>query len=429
MPKFPVRQKQIDNLSTTNDSLVVYSFDGSSTWIDYTTQAKSSSGSSWSAFQSTAAGNIMYVGADFEFPGLAMHILTILSKGTGDVVPEIYAERTVLAHGTVTNGPFVVGQYVNGVTSKANGYIERVGSGLIAIRLMQGTFQNGETIYAVTDDPANAPYATTTAAPTTNDEWVYVPNMVNGDDIKWTAYGNTPLQHTGLEKMRLCSMLLAEWQQVAINGTTKYWIRFRVTGAITTVPVLEQIELCTDSTWINDDGFMEFFGAARQLRQVPVEIKKSSIYTPLDEDIDYSTNVGIVETGNEFAGTAKDGQAGVFRIPYWMDTSCKMRMTIWWYAKSTATGNCEFTGAWVVVREGVVLGALTEMVSGVLAPAVGVTGQLIKTRMFGFFDSLLPDDKIAFTLLRNGLGANPYDTLSTNIVIESVKINGYFWRI
>lgn len=61
----------------------------------------------------------------------------------------VYSNK--LSHGTVTNGPFVVGETVTGGTSSATGKVAFVGSGFIEVAGgNRGTFVAGETITATT---------------------------------------------------------------------------------------------------------------------------------------------------------------------------------------------------------------------------------------------------------------------------------------
>ncbi len=55
---------------------------------------------------------------------------------------------TKLSHGTVTNGPFSVGETVTGGTSSATGKIAYVDTNYIEIAGLSGAFQSGETITA-----------------------------------------------------------------------------------------------------------------------------------------------------------------------------------------------------------------------------------------------------------------------------------------
>lgn len=57
---------------------------------------------------------------------------------------------TKLSHGTVTNGPLVVGEVITGGTSSADGKIAYVGSGFVELVDVSGTFVAGETITVTT---------------------------------------------------------------------------------------------------------------------------------------------------------------------------------------------------------------------------------------------------------------------------------------
>lgn len=57
---------------------------------------------------------------------------------------------TKLSHGTVTNGPFAIGDTVTGGTSSASGKVAYVGSGFVEVVQVTGTFVSGEAITYLT---------------------------------------------------------------------------------------------------------------------------------------------------------------------------------------------------------------------------------------------------------------------------------------
>ena len=91
--------------------------------------------------------------------------LVTVHLGSGSQLSKRKVGVTTLAHGTVTNGPFVVGETVTGGTSTATGKIVTVGAGYIQVAAT-GTFQNAETITVTTKT------ATLSAAP------VFVPGVL-----------------------------------------------------------------------------------------------------------------------------------------------------------------------------------------------------------------------------------------------------------
>src|SRR5690606_23601537 len=67
-----------------------------------------------------------------------------------------------LDHGTVTNGPFVVGETVTGGTSGATGVIVEVGDGYVAVEGVTGIFRVNE---AITGGTSGASSTTTSVRP------------------------------------------------------------------------------------------------------------------------------------------------------------------------------------------------------------------------------------------------------------------------
>lgn len=63
------------------------------------------------------------------------------------------------------------------------------------------------------------------------------------------------------------------WSTTTINGTLAYWVRARVTDStvITQVPSSVKIKLSTNRTEVNADGFVEFFGNSRPVRDIPID--------------------------------------------------------------------------------------------------------------------------------------------------------------
>lgn len=419
----------------TVNGMAVFSFNGAATWVDNTAAAKSI-GTTFDGFQAKTAGNIMYIGGDHKFPGIKSIVSTAMAGGS--VIEEYYATRTVLGHGAVTNSPFTINATVLGVTSKAQGFIEAVaGDNLsITIYLISGTFVNGEVIYQVTTaaHPSTRPTATLNAVPTTATLWSPLPGMTTA---AMTSYGDSVFARIATEDTRFAQVRTSlYWSATAINGVTKYWVRYRIATDITTIPVFDQIKLHTNRTKINSDGTCEFFGSARQYRDIPVQLLSHPSFSPSDLNITYSTNVAVVRKDNQFNNNIKDALAGVFQIPFWCDTSTRQRMRIWWYAPTGGNGNVEFVGIACLVRQGLVIGALTEFPFGVLTAAVNTPAgdrQIMVSEMIGFFSQALPGDKIAFVLSRNAFdgtaAVNAYDTFAQNIVVEEVKIDAHYWRI
>jgi hypothetical protein len=70
-----------------------------------------------------------------------------------------------LTHGSVTNGPFVAGEVIDGATSGATGTVKYVGAGYLLIEPVAGTFQNGEVVDGATSAASATLSSALTALP------------------------------------------------------------------------------------------------------------------------------------------------------------------------------------------------------------------------------------------------------------------------
>lgn len=56
--------------------------------------------------------------------------------------------------------------------------------------------------------------------------------------------------------------LMKDWVKTTVNGTSKYWIRFKIIDAITTIPKIKKFKLGTNRLEIEEDGFLQEYGDA-----------------------------------------------------------------------------------------------------------------------------------------------------------------------
>jgi len=116
------------------------------------------------------------------------------------------------------------------------------------------------------------------------------------------------------------------WATKAIDGTTAYWARLRVTSNLTTAPVFEQTKLHTNRSEINGDGTIEHFGAARQRRFFSAG---GNVFGEVGATGDVSVAVGNggVPTGwnqnlkNSDLNNANDANTWQTEVPAGLDTS------------------------------------------------------------------------------------------------------------
>lgn len=105
-------------------------------------------------------------------------------------------------------------------------------------------------------------------------------------------------------------------------GTSYYWARFRILSDITVAPVFQQFKLHPSKFEFNADAFREFFGPARSIGQLPLNIGQGK---PIAGNMQNQTlwideNVGVGLQTNKFTATG-DILGWNFLLPFDADTS------------------------------------------------------------------------------------------------------------
>lgn len=134
-------------------------------------------------------------------------------------------------------------------------------------------------------------------------------------------------------------------------GTDLFWVRFIITSNIITAPVFEQFKLHTSRFEINKNGFVEYFGDARPIGQLPLSLSLGRPFegTMQNQDLYSSQNVGVGGSTNKFTTTTdKLGVCGF--LPFDVDTSSPLNLI--WSGHPNTTGTYEWTVRWVWLTDG-----------------------------------------------------------------------------
>lgn len=129
-----------------------------------------------------------------------------------------YAGPTVLEHGSVTGGPFVVGETITGGTSGATAEVVSVGAAVLHVKNVSGgPFVNGETVTGGTSS-ASTPL---TEDPSGGDQTVDV-------DFYWSVEGEAPQTAATLSGPSAGSLVGTQIQGLTADydGTTLYTVKW-----------------------------------------------------------------------------------------------------------------------------------------------------------------------------------------------------------
>jgi len=324
-------------------------------WTDYTTEAQSSSGSTFPGFAGVGVDNCLYIGSDYPFPGLKATVTTAMVPGAGQLILEYW-----------------------------NGGV-----------------------------------------------WVELLHMSSDGNAPYAQYADKAFERINSEQIRFRNPQ-SGWATKLLNGETKYWARYRITAAITSVPTIQQIKCHTHRTEVNADGFVEYFGGAQPVLDYPYDIRmltELDAYALGNADLDYSARIRLNATDNKFNNGQIDGIGGSFLLKEGTSTCELLLFELYvMQASAGAGGNAELELVTTHLTPTDLLdGTSPEESTKLLLPFTA----RYKPEKFVFsinIEKVLPGDTIAFAILRDARVTNPIDTLNENVAIEKIRIYGTKWK-
>jgi hypothetical protein len=180
--------------------------------------------------------------------------------------------------------------------------------------------------------------------------WVEINGMVSDSGIPYLPYAKAYFnQAAGSYQIRYDIVRMNDdtWTKndPMSLGTSYYWIRFRISSAITTAPTFQQFKLHSSRTEINSDGFKEFFGNARPYDQLPISVGTGK---PFEGNMQNQTlyldqNIGVGLQTNKFTATA-DKYGWEIIAPNKIDTSSKLAFR--WCGLPSASETITWTIRW-----------------------------------------------------------------------------------
>ncbi len=251
---------------------------------------------------------------------------------------------------------------------------------------------------------------------------------VNADDltdVRADDIGTT----VGSEQVRFDNSM-AQVKKV-IDGDDKYWVRFRITSAITTDGLNEQIKLHTNRWECNGNGETEYFGAGvyvREIRSGIASLTNSAGSTPASQDIPISANITVKGEDNKFSDNLSMGKTDIITMPEGLDTSRPLKFEIDVIADTANVGNVEINWLASQVLEGSIVGALAEQSEDTIT-AFNNELNVVKTISAELnVENLKPGDQVAIQFIRDAGAGNPGDTLSGAILLLNYRVIARFWR-
>jgi hypothetical protein len=132
-------------------------------------------------------------------------------------------------------------------------------------------------------------------------------------------------------QLRFDPSIDADWTKTdnpSVDTNDRYWIRFRITGSPSVLPIFEQFKIHSNRHEINSDGFGEDMGKARAYRTLPISWNtfNDAGSVVADQNLWLSTNCKAGFTNNTM--TAGDSIGAVTTLPNWVDTSAPLVLRV-----------------------------------------------------------------------------------------------------
>lgn len=236
--------------------------------------------------------------------------------------------------------------------------------------------------------------------------WTSFKIMAIKAGVPWTNHGSKVFRNDPGDYYVFFGMV-QDWATKALNGTTMYWMRLRVTEASTTVAQSKGITPILDSTMIEQDGFTLRFGRSRTMRISGFEAKTSwhsqkFLYT---QDTSYGTTVVL---------------------PSGIDTSHPVKLIWCWLIPSgtiTGTVDVKWSVRYAAIPEGasmsldasnLITSAFDQTVTTVSSVVNSDVGKHLRTTVDLDLSNTTPgSDLLAIKITR--LGTDNADTLDLDI--------------
>lgn len=274
--------------------------------------------------------------------------------------------------------------------------------------------------------------------------WTYLPIMSNNAETPFYFRTSPFVNEVGKYQIRFGLHNGSTIAKKTLNGYNKYWCRWRIVNTWSSVPEIEYIKMHTNSTEINKDGFLEYFGDARPISKLDWSIimTEPANSTPDSQDVYLSDQLGVGRVNNKFKDNTTDRIGLNEFLPTDLDTSFPVKIKFSIVGDTAATGNVEFIARWNVSNNGSNIYRTTaaaptsssgeKSASTIIAMAaadVAYRGEIV-VDLAGVNPnpSNGQPDLLWLSIERNATGGNTADTYAGNVTIVQMGVYYIKWR-
>ncbi len=263
--------------------------------------------------------------------------------------------------------------------------------------------------------------------------WSRANLMIADREAPHDQYGLDGLTRVGSEIIRIDPPVT--WVAKALDGITKFWLRFRINTAITTVPEGDFIRTHKSKVLISNNGVPQYIGTSLFKRELPFHVGFLQTDFPGfpmgNHTITYAITAGVDGLFNTFVDTQFDITGRNFFVPEGLNTATPLELIVNWSVDAdVAAGDVEFELSYLVSTLSDILdgtGSTSDLADITTVPLNSANSKF-QTVFPITIRGAIPGDILALSLWRDATVGNVDDTLASNVYLEAVQLVGSFWR-
>lgn len=274
--------------------------------------------------------------------------------------------------------------------------------------------------------------------------WVPLYTMVNNANTPF-YYTPDPFVNTaGKFQVRFGLHSGSTLAKKTLNGMEKYWCRWRIINNWSSNPEIEYIKIHTNSTEINKDGFLEYFGDARPISKLDWSIimTEPANASPDSQDVYLSTQLGVGRVENKFKNNANDRVGLNEFLPTDLDISFPVKIKFSIVGDTATPGAAQLTARWNTSNAGSTV-YLTALGAPGTSPGekssstiinISAAQQVYRGEILVYLTNVNPNpvngqpDLIWLTIGRDATGSNANDTYVGAVTIVQMGVYYIKWR-
>ncbi|QKF94650.1 hypothetical protein QKU48_gp1192 [Fadolivirus algeromassiliense] len=175
--------------------------------------------------------------------------------------------------------------------------------------------------------------------------WTEFKTMQTKSDSPYYTIGDSFISSSYNYNIRFGLSESTTFTTKTLNSKTKKWVRLRVINTLSSIPVGKYIKIHTNSTKTNIDGFNEYFGNGRIVKNLPIDYNTyTSNSSSSNQEVFIGKNISMAKINNKFASGSLTRLGFCMKLPNDIDTSFPIKLNIALVTDNIATGNID----WIV---------------------------------------------------------------------------------